>query len=351
LSIPQAVEKAIGGKRILITGAGGSIGSALARAVGQLHPEHLVLLDNSERNLNDVTASIASTFDEPSFTAVLGSVGDSELLRTLFERHRPTIVIHAAAFKHVPLLETNPLAALQNNAIATYSLAKLSRETSASNLVLLSTDKAVNPISIMGASKRLGELALAQFGGAHTRMAAVRLGNVLGTEGSVMPLFLGQISRGGPVTVTHPDATRYFFGMDQAVELILLAVAENTSGVFVPRINEPVNIRQMAIQLIKNSKAENHNEIEIVFSGLRPGDKLSEEFLYENEKSVPTNDPRLLKLMSNADISDNFETGMAHLSERVNEHDITGALDVLRQLVPEYRPSETVTRLSEGLPV
>jgi FlaA1/EpsC-like NDP-sugar epimerase len=265
----------------------------------------------------------------------------------MFAKHRPQIVFHAAASKHVPLMELNPLAAVENNAIATHGLANLCRQYSVPNLVLISTDKAVNPISIMGASKRVAELALRHAANSATRMAAIRLGNVLSTEGSVVPLFLSQIRNGGPVTVTDPRATRYFFTLEDAVGLILLAAAENSSDIFVPRMNAPVTIREMALELIRESQNENHKAIEVSFIGLRPGDKLSEEFLYAYETSEPTADPRLLRVVSDVGRPSSFEADITALSNRIRARDVVGTIEVVRRLVPEYQPSDVVVRLSQ----
>lgn len=344
------VEQAVTGKAILITGAGGSIGTALTVAISRLRPSQLILIDNSERNLNQVITKLIPTSDSCRISAVLGNICDVELLLDLFDQFRPEIVYHVAAFKHVPLMESNPLAAVQNNGLASYALAKVSRERSVTKLVMVSTDKAVNPISIMGASKRVAELALASVADSKTGMSVIRLGNVLGTEGSVVPLFLNQIAQGGPVTVTHPEVSRYFLTLDDAVELILLTSSEDPSGVFIPKVKEAVNIRQLALELIKNSKSENHNEIEVSFTGLRPGDKLAEEFLYSNEKATPTDDPRLLRVLSYARDVHDIEIEMERLSERVQARDLPSTLEAIRRLVPEYRPTETVTRISQGSP-
>jgi FlaA1/EpsC-like NDP-sugar epimerase len=344
------VGQAVLGKVILVTGAGGSIGSALARALGSFRPRHLILLDDSERNLNQVVTQLASSIDSRQFSAVLGNVCDEERMLEIFGRYRPEVVYHAAAFKHVPLMEINPLAAVANNALATYNLAKLSRKKGVSSLILISTDKAVNPISIMGASKRVAEVALAALGNSKTRMSVIRLGNVLGTEGSVVPLFLSQISQGGPVTVTHRDATRYFLSLDEAVDLILEASATRTGELFIPRVIDPVNIWEMALEMIKKSNSENQRVIEISITGLRPGDKLSEEFLYPAETAATTDHPQLLRVLSAERSSGEFELNMRRLASAVEARDIASSLDAICHLVPEYRPTETVIRLSQGLP-
>jgi FlaA1/EpsC-like NDP-sugar epimerase len=181
-------------------------------------------------------------------------------------------------------------------------------------------------------------------------MSAIRLGNVLGTEGSVVPAFLSQISRGGPVTVTHPEATRYFLSLDETVDLILQASAATTSGIFIPTVAKSMNILDMALELIKKSNSENHREIEVLFTGLRPGDKLSEEFLYPDETATTTDFPSLLFVSHCAQGLDEFELNMTRLEEGVRARDVASTLDTLRLLVPEYRPTETVIRISQGLP-
>jgi FlaA1/EpsC-like NDP-sugar epimerase len=345
----QKVSQFVGGKVVVVTGGGGSIGSAIAQALRPLQPNRLILLDHSERNLNEAAAKLGPLDDQIQISNVVGSVADTGLLAELFAKYHPEIVYHAAAFKHVPLMELNPLAAVQNNAIATHLLAKACRDHSVSNLVLISTDKAVNPISIMGVSKRVAELALRHVGDSNTRMTVIRLGNVLSTVGSVVPLFLDQIRHGGPVTVTDPSATRYFLTLEEAVGLILSASTEDTNGNFIPKVNTPVNIHEMALELIKNSKSENQSEIAVKFTGLRPGDKLSEEFLYQDEQTKATEDTRLLRVVCGARPSDSFDNDMEVLLTRVQKRDVAGTVQAVRRLVPEYQPSETVIRLSQEL--
>src|SRR5271155_264734 len=243
-------EQVVSGRRILLTGAGGSIGSALAKAVIALEPGLLILLDHSERNLHEIDLELATAIDRNSYKSVLGDICDAKLLSELFQRYHPEVVYHAAAFKHVPLMENNPFAAVRNNAIGTASLGRIARAEGVANFVMVSTDKAVNPISIMGASKRVAELALLSLNNPKNRMSAVRLANVLGSQGSVVPTFVNQISRGGPITVTHPDVSRYFLTIGEAVELILLASGlEEGGGVFIPQLGAPVKILDMALEL------------------------------------------------------------------------------------------------------
>jgi FlaA1/EpsC-like NDP-sugar epimerase len=336
------------GKVVLVTGAGGSIGSALATALVGLRPGHLILLDNSERRLKQITTRLSTSDCPCQISAVLGSVCDQDFLLELFDRTRPEVTYHAAALKHVPLMESDPLAAIRNNGLATYTLAKVARENAVSRLIMVSTDKAVNPISIMGASKRVAELALAAVRDSKTRMRVIRLANVLGTEGSVVPLFLSQITQGGPVTVTHPEATRYFLSLEEAVDLILQTSAAITGGLFIPRVTDSVNIWNMALELIKKANSENHREIEVLFTGLRPGDKLSEEFLYPDETALPTEYPRLLRVRAFDRSFHDFESNMKRLSETVQARDIALSLEAICRLVPEYRPTETLNRIAQG---
>src|SRR5580658_2613021 len=246
----------VSGRTILLTGAGGSIGSALAKTVMRLGPRCLILLDNSERSLNEIDLELAH-IDRNSHTSVLGDICDAKLLSELFKRYRPEVVYHAAAFKHVPLAENNPFAAVRNNALGTASLARISQAEGVASFVMVSTDKAVDPISIMGASKRVAELALLNLNNPKNRMSAVRLANVLGSQGGVVPTFLNQISQGGPVTVTHQSVSRYFLAMDEAVELILLAsgLAES-GGIFVPQASPPVKILDIALELIGHAESK-----------------------------------------------------------------------------------------------
>ncbi|MFZ1971635.1 MAG: polysaccharide biosynthesis protein [Candidatus Acidiferrales bacterium] len=344
-----AASNVISRRTILLTGAGGSIGSALAKAILRLGPRQLILLDHSERNLNQIDWELAAGADGNLFTSVLGDISDASLLSELFQRYRPEVVYHAAAFKHVPLMESNPIAVVRNNALGTAMLAKICRERGAAILVMVSTDKAVNPISIMGASKRFAELALLRWNHSGTRMSAVRLGNVLASQGSVVPRFLKQISRGGPVTVTHPGAARYFFTIDEAVDLILLASAlAEDGGIFVPRLGPPVKILDMALQLIADAAAKTGKAVPVVFAGLRPGDKLSEEFLSGDEFAEPTTDPRLFRVNTERLLAGGFDSRLAELSRSVAQRDLPAMMETLCAMVPDYRPTEVLRRARES---
>jgi FlaA1/EpsC-like NDP-sugar epimerase len=342
----------VAGRSILLTGAGGSLGSALAKAIIRLDPRQLILLDHSERNLHEIEVELTAVLPGARFTSVLGDICDPGLLSEIFGRYRPKIVYHAAAFKHVPLMESNPIAAVHNNALGTASLAKIAQAEGVTSFVMVSTDKAVNPISIMGASKRVAELALLNLSRPNNRMSAVRLANVLGSQGSVVPTFLSQIARGGPVTVTHPDVSRYFLTIGEAVELILLASGlEDGGGIFVPQVREPVKILDIAIELIKVRETETGKDIPVTFTGLRPGDKMSEEFLSRDDSTEPTKDPRLLRVKTTIIPARIFENQMVDLSRCVDERNLPGMIAALGRIVPEYRPTDLLFPSTQGTPV
>lgn len=329
----------------MLTGAGGSIGSALAKAIIALEPRRLILLDSSERNLNEIDLDLATTVDRRWYRSVLGDICDASLLSEIFRRYRPEVVYHAAAFKHVPLMETNPFAVVRNNALGTHNLARTSRAEGAAVLVMVSTDKAVSPVSIMGASKRIAELALLRLNNSKTHMNAIRLGNVLASQGSVLPRFVHQISRGGPVTVTHPDVSRYFLTIDEAVELILLAsgVSEG-GGILVPQLSAPVKILDMALQLISDARSKSGKDIPVVFTGLRPGDKLSEEFISRNESAEPTTDARLFRVRTENIPANRFDILLEELSRSVDQRCLASMMETLCTIIPEYRPTQLLQR-------
>lgn len=330
-------------RRILLTGAGGSIGSALAKALLEQQPESLILLDHSEGNLHQINFELGAARNSDAVFPILGDIGDATLLAEIFEQQKPNIIIHAAAYKHVPLMEHNSLAAIRNNAIGTYRLAQMARQYNVETLLMVSTDKAVNPHNIMGASKRLAELALLRWSSPRTAMRASRLGNVLGSQGSVVPLFQQQIAAGGPVTVTHPEVARYFTTMDEAIELVLLAAnLPDGGGIFTPYPGAPVRIQDLAERMIRESDTVPHREIPTTITGLRPGEKMSEEFVSELEQVEPSSCPKLRKIKTPQLPSEQFDSLFAALQKKVASRDLTAALEILCRLVPEYRPSEVV---------
>ena len=340
-----AVCEALSGKRILVTGAGGSIGSALAAAAWASRPAGLVLLDTSENGLYQVDRSLHEAGSH-EHVSVLGSVCDAEALEELLERHRPQIIFHAAALKHVPLMERNPFAAIENNALGTYTLARAAAAHGVEHLVLASTDKAVDPVSIMGASKRIAELVLLALGSASTRMSAVRLCNVMGSQGSVLPLFLEQIAAGGPLTVTDRGACRYFITVERAVESLVEALTSHLHSqpdarILVGEPGSAVRILDLAEHLIR----AHASSATIEFTGLRPGDKLSERVLSSRERLATEGHiggSGLRAIESPSASRDAVQAALQELQEAVRARDLGRLLRGVLAVVPEYRPSEVI---------
>ena len=335
------------GKTVLITGAGGCIGSALARSVVGSGAKLVLLLDHSEQNLYEIDSEL-SAGGSSSYVPILGDISDEVLLDELLEKHRPDTIFHAAAFKHVPLMEVNPLAVIRNNVLGTWSLAKTALRHGVRQLIMISTDKAVNPRSVMGAAKRVAELVLLRLSTQATRMSGLRLGNVLGSNGSVVPLFQEQIARGGPVTVTHPEARRYFVSLRDTVDLILAAAALNEdAGILIPELGAPVGIVELANRLILEA-GWRPGEIEIVYTGLRPGDKLAEDLISAAEWLEPTGDGRLRKINGPGPSPKHLDSAMEVISEGARGRNRAPLIETLCELVPEYQPSETVLALVNG---
>lgn len=343
-----AVRTRVEGKRILVTGAGGFIGSALAKALAQFGPDELILLDLAEAGLYQLGRDLADATAGPKIRLVVGSICDPPLIQELFNRHRPDIVFHAAACKHVPLMEANPFTAASTNVLGTQLILEAASRASAEQCILLSTDKAVDPASIMGATKRVAELIfLAERG--YTVAKALRLGNVLGSTGSVAPLFIDQISRGGPVTVAHPEAIRYFLTVDEAVQHLLSALlVEVSSAILFPEMGEPHRIHDLAHFLVSQQRTRS-SDIEIVFTGLRPGDKLAESMTSKNESLAQAADGLHVVqpfCPSESELLDNI----AAIADAVSRRDLNQLLKAIRTLVPEYHPSHLLRSAAEVLP-
>jgi len=328
------------GKTVLITGAGGSIGSELCRQVARFAPARLVLLELSEFNLYTIEQELSEAFPALQLVRLIGDVKDLVQMRQICMTWRPQVVFHAAAYKHVPLMEDhNAAAALRNNTLGTFHAARAAAECGAERFVLISTDKAVNPTNVMGATKRAAELVISAMAAQEpgTRFMAVRFGNVLGSSGSVIPKFKEQISRGGPVTVTHPDIIRYFMTIPEAARLVLQAAAIGDSGqVLVLDMGEPVKIVDLARDLIRMA-GHTADEIPIVFSGLRPGEKLYEELLADDDTSVPTGVPRLR--VARLEQRDQALHGLLDLAAQPSPAAAQDEVvrDALVRTVPEYR--------------
>ncbi|WP_141284123.1 UDP-N-acetylglucosamine 4,6-dehydratase family protein, partial [Ideonella azotifigens] len=332
------IGEVLRGKTVLITGGGGSIGSELCRQVARFQPAKLVIVELSEFNLYTIEQDLSLRFPALPLVKLIGDVKDLDGLRAIFERERPQVVFHAAAYKHVPLMEVdNAWAALRNNTLGTYHAALAAAEVKAERFVLISTDKAVNPTNVMGATKRAAELVVSAMAAEHagTRFMAVRFGNVLGSSGSVIPKFKQQIAAGGPITVTHPDIIRYFMTIPEAARLVLQAAAIGESGqVLVLDMGEPVKIVDLAKTMIRLA-GRSEQEIRIVFTGLRPGEKLYEELLADGDLTVAT----AVKELRLAQLDDSLE-GARRLLAWVASSPVQSAdlvRDALSTLVKEYR--------------
>jgi FlaA1/EpsC-like NDP-sugar epimerase len=334
------IEQLVRGKTVLVTGAGGSIGGELCRQIARYGAARLVLYELSEFALYQIEQQLGELYPRLPLVRLMGDVKDLAHLRATFLAHRPQLVFHAAAFKHVPLMEEdNAWAALHNNTIGTWHAATAAAEAGVERFVMISTDKAVNPTNVMGATKRAAEIVLSHMATLEhsTRFMAVRFGNVLGSSGSVIPKFKEQIARGGPVTVTHADITRYFMTIPEAVGLVLQAAVLSESGqVMVLDMGEPVRIVDLARQMIRMS-GHRADEIGIVYSGLRPGEKLYEELLADGDLTVPTAHPRLRAAVLNA-VDRSPTPDLASLASPANvRRDDAFVRAWLRDHVPEYR--------------
>lgn len=340
-------------RTVLVTGAGGSIGSELCRQVCGLEPQRLVLLGHGENSIFSIQQELARHFPHVPIHAVIADVKNGAQLSRTFERFSPSTVFHAAAHKHVPLMEDNLAEAVLNNVLGTRNVVEVSSEHRVDHLVLISTDKAVRPTSVMGATKRVAEQILqleAEERGLN--FVSVRFGNVLGSRGSVIPTFLKQIGEGGPVTVTHPEMRRYFMTIPEAVQLVLQAGGLGKGGeVFVLDMGEPVKIADLAADLIRLSGKEVGKDIEIRFSGTRPGEKLYEELFFDAEHASPTEHPKVLKA-KNAALPIGVSTVVGDLIVAAQEGWPPEELRVLMQrLVPDYEPSLAGMPVREGRPV
>ena len=333
----QAIHAEMSGRCVLISGSGGSIGTELCRQVARLNPARLVLLDNSEFNLFQIENELRQNFPETKLHVALADVTDAAAVEHLFQTQKPDIVYHAAAYKHVPMLESRVREAVRNNVMGTRSMALAADRHGCDAFVLISTDKAVNPANIMGASKRIAEIFCQNINQhSTTRFITVRFGNVLGSNGSVVPLFKAQIMAGGPVTVTHPDMIRYFMTIPEACQLILQAESMGRGGeIFVLDMGDPVSITYLAEQMIRLSGKEPVRDIEIVYTGLRPGEKLFEELFHEKEKLEGTRHEKIL-LSRHRKIDWNFLNGVIATMESACEtYDESTLLGSINKLVPE----------------
>jgi FlaA1/EpsC-like NDP-sugar epimerase len=343
------MARLVAGQRVLVTGAGGSIGSELARQIAGFAPAELMLLDNSEYALWQIDLEVAELAPDVPRRAVIADVRDRARLRTLCEDFKPELVFHAAALKHVPIVEANPLEGLQTNVLGTRAVADAAAASGAALMVLISTDKAVNPSSVMGATKRLAEMycqgldVAARHGGASMRCVTVRFGNVLGSTGSVVPLFRRQLAQGGPLTVTHPDMQRYFMTVREAVSLVLQASVVGSGaeaipdgGIFVLDMGAPVKIVDLARQMIRLAGLRPEADVAIRFTGLRPGEKLFEELFHGSEQPAPTGHEGLLMATPRLVDVRLVAAALRTIETAAQAGDAAAATATLARMVPEF---------------
>lgn len=335
----QGIEGYLKGKTVLVTGAGGSIGAELCRQILRFEPRRVVLYDSSEANLYGMEMELLHELEFTDYVSVLGQVQDQTLLDAVLRAQRPHVIFHAAAYKHVPMLERNPWQAVTNNIIGSQIIMAAAVRHGVERFVLVSTDKAVRPTNVMGASKRVTELLMREFLGQGTSFMAVRFGNVLGSSGSVIPLFRRQIEQGGPVTVTHPEVTRYFMTIPEAAQLIIQAGAQGRGGeIFILKMGRPVRIVDLAKDLIVLS-GKSTEEISVHFTGLRPGEKLYEELITAGEGIVETGHNKIMVLQtSHASGQGEQALDLGPLCAATTRFDIQDIIAQLSRLVPEYTP-------------
>ena len=339
----NSIENLLKGKRVLITGAGGSIGSELVRQCLVYNPAELICIDNSEENLFNISSEMEQIKTRAVIKSILGDILEKKHMEKIINEMRPQIIFHAAAYKHVPIQELHPWAAVKTNVGGTMNLINLADKYRVEKFVLVSTDKAVNPVNVMGATKRLAEKLIQSINiDSKTEFSAVRFGNVIGSSGSAIPTFQKQINSGGPVTITHPEMTRYFMSIQEAAQLILQAGAYGKKGkIFLLEMGKPIKILQLARDLIRLSGLEPDRDISIVFTGLRPGEKLYEELQSLDEKVIPSEHKKIMILDdSNHEMSwdalKNTIEDLLNIAENLDSDEIQSKLS---QLLPDYKPS------------
>lgn len=324
-------------KVIMITGAGGSIGSEVCRQLIQLQPRQLLIIDHSEYNLYKICWELENTHKFSKFISIIASVADKKAMNSIFASYKPQIVFHAAAYKHVPLLENQIKQAVKNNFLGTKIVAELASLYGVEKFILISTDKAVNPTNVMGTTKRMAEIFCQNLNtNFSTKYLAVRFGNVLESAGSVVPLFKKQLKKGGPLTVTHPEITRFFMSIPEASQLVLQAGAMGEGGeIFVLDMGKPIKISALAERLIILSGKRPYKDIDIVFTGLRPGEKLYEELFYKNEVHLPTRRMKILLAQSKISNCTKFMNYIQILEKHLEQDNNKGILEIILQMVPE----------------
>ncbi len=344
----EQISRKFQDKVLLVTGGGGSIGSELCRQLAHFKPRRLVIFERSESALFDITHELNTTFPDLECKPVVGDILDVGALRDTFAMQRPSSVFHAAAYKHVPMMELHCFQAVTNNVFGTYNVALMARQFAVDDFVLISTDKAVKPANIMGATKRIAELIMLGLQQQRTRFVAVRFGNVLGSTGSAIPIFERQIARGGPVSITHPEVTRYFMTIPEASQLVLQASTMGHGGeIFVLKMGDPVRVLDLAEKLIRLSGFEPHKDIKIQVTGLRPGEKLREELQFEDEGLLPTDHEKVCVLSGGRVDFREVRVWLDELSRIIADKNVNALISKIQQIIPEYQPSPEILALCE----
>ncbi len=338
----ENIKQILSNKVVAVTGAGGSIGSELCRQIATFNPQRLLLIEQSEVQIFQIEQELIDRGHAGIIQPLVADILDHARMRYIIDRYRPVAVFHAAAHKHVPMMESQPSEAIKNNTFGTAHLCDLALEFGVERFVMISTDKAINPTNVMGASKRLAEIYLQAIHAANpskTKFMAVRFGNVLGSSGSVIPVFKKQIAAGGPVKVTHPDVTRYFMTIPEAVALVLQSGAQGSGGeIFVLDMGQPVKIIDLAKQLIELSGLRPEEDIEIEYTGLRPGEKLFEELSHTGENITPTNHPKIMRFVSAPLPLPKVKTSFETISANLHTAEPVQLKLLLKEVVPEYKP-------------
>jgi len=345
-----SIREGLAGKRVMITGGGGSIGSELCRQIARLNPVELIIVDNSEFALYRIDHELRGEFQDLIFYSILGDICDSATVEKVVGEYKPDMIFHAAAYKHLPILQTQVREAFRNNVLGTMRLAEAAERHNVGTFVLISTDKAVNPANIMGATKRVAEMFCQNMNArSTTRYITVRFGNVLNSNGSVVPLFKEQIAKGGPVTVTHPEISRYFMTISEASQLIMQAAVLGAGGeIYVLDMGEPVKITYLAEQLIRLSGKEPGIDIQIVYTGLRPGEKLFEELFHELEPYKQTEHEKIFLAQPRQADWEDLGAELRDAELAVKRYDTTKVKQILLRLVPELAKNSTGETAKEG---
>jgi FlaA1/EpsC-like NDP-sugar epimerase len=337
------IRRQVVGKTVMVTGAAGSIGSEMVIQLTQFSPKNIILFDQAETELHDLELTLNEVIRFTAYKSILGDITNAERLEYIIERYRPDIIYHAAAYKHVPMMEKNPAEAILTNIRGTKILANMAHKYKVAKFVMISTDKAVNPTNVMGASKRIAEMYTQSFNSvSDTAFITTRFGNVLGSNGSVIPRFRKQIEDGGPVTVTHPEVTRYFMTIPEACQLVLEAGAMGKGGeIYIFDMGKSVKIADLAKKMIRLSGLELGKDIEIRFTGLRPGEKIYEELLNDSENTLPTHHPKIMIARVAENNHESIEVVTGQLIEAVARYDNYEIVRIMKKMVPEFKSSNS----------